>query len=107
MGKKKRLPRRLPKQYEQALKLSPRLVEARNNLATIHCQKGEIERAISELEEAIRLKPDSGRAHYELGVALARTGNRAGGIEHLKLAAQGPDQDAKAAAVQVLRSLGQ
>jgi Tfp pilus assembly protein PilF len=41
------------------LKLSPRLVEARNNLATILCQKGEIDRAISELEEAIRIQPDN------------------------------------------------
>jgi hypothetical protein len=59
------------------------------------------------LEAAIRLKPDSGRAHYELGVALARSGNRAGSIEHLRIAAQGPDEDARAAAAQLLRSLGQ
>ncbi len=52
-------PEKAVKQYEQALKLSPRLVEARNNLATILCQKGEIDRAISELEEAIRIQPDN------------------------------------------------
>jgi Flp pilus assembly protein TadD len=55
----------------------------------------------------VRLTPASGRAHYELGVALARAGDRAGAVEHLKLAAQGPEADAKAAALQVLRSLGQ
>ena len=68
---------------------------------------GDSQGGIRELEAAIRLKPDSGRAHYELGVALAQAGNRAGAIEHLKLAAQGPDAEAKAAALQVLRSLGQ
>jgi predicted CXXCH cytochrome family protein len=68
---------------------------------------GDSSGGIRELEAAIRLKPDSGRAHYELGVALARTGNRAGAVEHLKTAAQGPDADARAAALQVLKSLGQ
>jgi hypothetical protein len=42
-----------------------------------------------------------------LGVALARTGKRDEGVAHLKLAAQGPEADARAAALQVLRSLGQ
>jgi len=34
-------------------------------------------------------------------------GDRVGAVEHLKAAAQGPDAAAKAAALQVLRSLGQ
>ncbi len=89
-------------------------VEADPDYATAHLlfgrlllASGDSQSGIRELETAIRLKPDSGRGHYELGVALARAGNRAGAIEHLKLAAQGPDADAKAAALQVLRSLGQ
>jgi predicted CXXCH cytochrome family protein len=89
-------------------------VEADQQLATAHLLLGQLLLAsgdspggIRELEAGIRLKPDSGRAHYELGVALARSGNRARAIEQLKLAARGPDADARAAALQVLRSLGQ
>ena len=83
------------------------LAAARLLLGQLLLASGDGPGGIRELETAIRLKPDSGRAHYELGVALARTGKREGGVAHLKLAAQGPDADARAAALQVLRSLGQ
>lgn len=90
-----------------AVAMNPDLAAAHELLGRLLSAKGDFQSAIRELESAIRLKPNSGLAHYELGVALARTGNRAGAIEHLKLAAQGPDSDARAAALQVLRSLGQ
>lgn len=94
-------------QVKAAVEGDPELAAARLLLGQLLLASGDSLGGIRELEAAIRLKPDSGRAHYELGVALARTGNRTGAIEHLKLAAQGPDTDARAAALQVLRSLGQ
>ena len=94
-------------QAKAAVEADPEFAAARLLLGQLLLASGDSPGGIRELEAAIRLKPDSGRAHYELGVALARRGNRAGAIEHLKVAAQGPDADARAAALQVLRSLGQ
>jgi tetratricopeptide (TPR) repeat protein len=90
-----------------AAEADPQLAGARLLFGQLLLAGGDLQGGIRELRAAITLKPDSGRAHYELGVALGRTGDRAGAVEHLKLAAQGPDTDAKAAALQVLRSLGQ
>src|SRR5437879_5131962 len=70
-----------------------------------YCQ-GDSQAGVRELQLALRLKPDSGRAHYELGVALGRLGNSAAAAEHLKMAAQGTDPDAKAAALEMLRRIG-
>jgi len=94
-------------QVKAALESDPTLAAARLLLGQLLLTSGDAPGGIRELEAAIRLKPDSGRAHYELGVALARTGRREAGVAQLKLAAQGPDADARAAALQVLRSLGQ
>ena len=80
---------------------------ARLLLGQLLLTAGDSKGGITELEAAIKLQPDSGRAHYELGVELARTGNRASALEHLKLAAQSREAEVKAAALQVLRSLGQ
>ena len=57
-------------------KRDPELAPARLLLGQLLLASGDGPGGIRELEAAIRLKPDSGRAHYELGVALARTGNR-------------------------------
>jgi predicted CXXCH cytochrome family protein len=89
-----------------AREADPDLAAARVLLGQLLLARGDAPAGILELEAAVRLKPDSGRAHYELGVALAPN-NRTKAIEHLKLAAQGPDADARAAAMQVLRTLGQ
>jgi len=94
-------------QAKAAVEDDAELAPARLLLGQLLLAASDMRGGIRELEAAIRLKPDSGRAHYELGVALARTGDRAAGIEHLKTAAQASDSDARAAAIQVLRSLGQ
>lgn len=39
-------------------------------------RKGDLEGAIAAYRTAIRLKPDLADAHYNLGVALIRTGRR-------------------------------
>jgi predicted CXXCH cytochrome family protein len=90
-----------------AVDADPNFAAAHLLLGQLLLTSGDSRGGMRELEATIRLKPDSGRAHYELGVALARAGDRAQAIAHLKLAAQGQDADAKAAALQVLRSLGQ
>jgi predicted CXXCH cytochrome family protein len=94
-------------QVKAAVEADPELAAARLLLGQILVAGGDAQGGIRELETAIKLKPDYGPAHYELGVALARAGNRTAAIEHLKSAVQGRDAQAKAAALQVLRSLGQ
>ena len=94
-------------QVKAAVEADPALAAARLLLGQLLLASGDLQGGIRELEATILIKTDSGKAHYELGVALARSGNRARAKEHLTIAAQGPDADAKAAALQVLRSLGQ
>ena len=67
--------------------------------------KGDLSGARRELSEAVRLQPGNGRAQVELGMLLARQGDRAGAIPHLTAAAQGSDPDIRAAAEQALRAL--
>ena len=68
--------------------------------------KGDMDGSARELQAAVRLQPDFWRAQYELGEVLARKGAAGAALEHLRLAAQGTDAEAKAAAMQLLRSLG-
>jgi Flp pilus assembly protein TadD len=47
---------------------------ARNNLGNACAMKGQIEEAIHQYQETLRLKPDYAPAHYNLGVTLYRSG---------------------------------
>jgi Flp pilus assembly protein TadD len=76
-------------------------------LGALLATRGDLEGAKRELQTAVRLQPNLWRAHFELGVVLGREHDSAGAVEHLKLAAEGSDPDAKASAQQLLKSLGQ
>ncbi len=45
---------------------------AHNNLGNALLKKGQIDEAISQYQEAIRMKPNYAEAHYNLGGALDR-----------------------------------
>jgi Flp pilus assembly protein TadD len=62
--------------------------------------------AARELSTAVNLQPDFWRAHYELGIALSMKGDTAGATQHFRLAAQGNDPAAKAAALELLQKSG-
>jgi tetratricopeptide (TPR) repeat protein len=47
-------------------------------------QDGKVPEAISELQEAARLDPQSGEAHYQLGLAMARAGRKDEGTAELQ-----------------------
>jgi Flp pilus assembly protein TadD len=69
--------------------------------------KGDLAGAIREIETALNLNPASGRAHYELGVALSQSDDNARAIEHFKIAARDVDPNIRAAAAEMLRRIGQ
>jgi Flp pilus assembly protein TadD len=69
--------------------------------------RGDLGSAVREFQAAVKLQPDLWRAQYELGVALGKSKDFAGALEHLKIAAQGSDADVKAEATGLLQRLGQ
>ena len=53
--------------------------------------EGKISEAISHYEEAIRLQPNFGKAHLELGAALGRKGDKAGAVTEFRAAEADPN----------------
>jgi predicted CXXCH cytochrome family protein len=76
-------------------------------LGGLLADKGDMSGASSELQTAIGLQPDFWRAQFELGIVLGAQGDSAGAVQHLRIAAQGRDPQASAAAKQALQRLGQ
>jgi Flp pilus assembly protein TadD len=62
--------------------------------------------ALPHYREAVRIQPESTRAHLGLGSALAATGDPAGAVPHLQKAAAGSDAAAREQAARLLRQLG-
>ena len=60
-------------------------------------QRGDLEEAIAEFRTAIRLKPDDGDAHYNLGIALADQGNREEAIAEYRKARDNAPRGSKLA----------
>ncbi|MCD6405293.1 MAG: tetratricopeptide repeat protein [Planctomycetes bacterium] len=48
-------------------------------------QDGNYEDAIAEFKEAIRINPDDAEAHYGLGVAYFKQGNRSAALDEYKI----------------------
>jgi Flp pilus assembly protein TadD len=62
----------------------PRSAEARNNLGGALLVRGEIDEAVEELQQALRLDPTHAEAHSNLGVALTRRGRLPEAIDHYR-----------------------
>ena len=60
--------------WEYTLPRNPGAWLAHNNLGQIRLQEGRVPEAVSECEEAVRLKPAFAPAHSNLGLALAQAG---------------------------------
>ncbi len=93
------------KQAQLAVEADPRSAPGHELWGALLAEKGDLPSARRELLEAVRLQPANGRAQVELGMVLLRQGDRAGALPHLTTASQGQDQEAKAAAAQILRGL--
>ena len=69
---------------------------AQNNLGEVLLQKGSVNEAISHYQQALKIKPDYGDAHYNLGNALMRKGSVGEAISHYQQALQINPADADA-----------
>jgi tetratricopeptide (TPR) repeat protein len=69
--------------FQAALRLNPRLFDARRGLAAIDVNLGKKREAEALYEEAIRLDPTDARPHFELA-ELALPDDRPQAIRHLK-----------------------
>jgi Flp pilus assembly protein TadD len=93
-------------QARAVIDADPRSAVGHELLGSLMSGAGNLLGALPELQTAVRLKPDFWRAQFELGAVLASRGDSAAATEHLKLAAQGADPQASAAARQALQQMG-
>ena len=63
---------------------------------------GQPARAMEHYREAVRIRPDFGRANLSLGAALADSGDRAGGLPYLQKAAKSDDPVVRKEALDIL-----
>jgi tetratricopeptide (TPR) repeat protein len=74
------------KLYEKAVAAAPEQSKYRINLALTLIDLGEVDKASAMLQKIVKDEPDNALAHYNLGVALNRTGQGGLAIDHLKKA---------------------
>lgn len=75
-------------EFEKALEIDPRSVEARVNLADLHRARGADNEAEAVLREGIARVPRAAPLHYALGLALIRQKQAATGVKELGEAAR-------------------
>jgi tetratricopeptide (TPR) repeat protein len=74
------------KLYEAALKSSPDLASAWNNLGAIYMKERNYRAAVSVLQKALRIKPNDADPYYNLACLYALQENVAQGLSYLKKA---------------------
>ncbi len=92
-------------QIEAALGLNPKLAEAHDLLGTLLERKGQVDAALREYSEAVRLRPELSHAQLDLGGVLANRGDKAGAVEHLRLAAKSSDPGLREIALRLLKEV--
>ena len=92
--------------YNQALKLNPKLVAAFNNRGIAYAQKGEYDRAIADFNQALLLNPKDAYAFNDRGNAYELKGDKVKAIESYRQAlAVAQDPQVKEFAQQKLKEL--
>src|SRR5229473_2891345 len=84
-------------QYEEILRISPRLAAAYNNLGSIYVQQREFRKAAQVLQRGLQINRDMPSASALLGIALYETGDYAGAKPRLEVALRANPEDGNAA----------
>ena len=84
-------------EYEEILKISPRLAAAYNNLGSIYVQQREFRKAAQVLQRGLQINRDMPSASALLGIALYETGDYAGAKPRLEVALRANPEDGNAA----------
>jgi tetratricopeptide (TPR) repeat protein len=63
-------------QFQLARKQAPHAPNVWNNLAVAYLDKGDLDKAMSALQHALKLKPDYASAHFHLGQLYDKMGDR-------------------------------
>ncbi len=75
--------RRTIRELERQLSMNPHDVAARNDLGRILVEDGKFDEGREHLALAIKRMAESAETNYFLGIALLRTGDESGGLEHI------------------------
>lgn len=70
--------------YRKMLEADPRNVALHDDLALLGIESGNLELAIEEFAESVRLRPAAAASHYNLGNALVAAHRASDAIEHLR-----------------------
>jgi hypothetical protein len=72
--------------YNQALEANPRFYPALIGRGVLFGRDGQIDKALADFREALKIAPNDAKAHYNMGVILANQGKRAEAVQHLSTA---------------------
>jgi predicted CXXCH cytochrome family protein len=93
-------------QYQSALQFNPGSADLHFSLGSVFAAEEKPQEAVSQLKKSIELDPRQYAAHLQLSIVLFKLGNRNDARTHCRLAMQSSDPDLRAAALQLLRQLG-
>jgi tetratricopeptide (TPR) repeat protein len=82
--------------WEQAERATDDNLYARVNLGWLLMERGDVERAVGEFDEALRISPESALAHNDKGLALIRLGRSAEALREFEDAVHFDDRYAEA-----------
>ncbi|HEY4085291.1 MAG TPA: tetratricopeptide repeat protein [Bryobacteraceae bacterium] len=90
---------------QKSLQTDPNQPVAHELLGGLLEAEGKISEAVTHYKEAIRLRPDYGKARVDLGKMLSRAGDRAGAAGEFRVALSDPDPQIRAMAAEGLGAL--
>ncbi|MEO5922278.1 MAG: tetratricopeptide repeat protein [Bryobacteraceae bacterium] len=91
---------------ERSLQANPAQPVAHEVVGRLLEVEAKVPEAITHYQEAIRLRPDFGQAHLDMGIVLARSGDRVAAAEEFRRAQLDPDPQVRQAAASGLAALG-
>ncbi len=91
---------------EKSLQADPRQPIAHEVVGRLLDAEGRVPEAVSHYQEALRLQPNFGQAHLDMGDVLARRGDRSGAAMEFRAAQYDPDPQVRRSAAAGLAAVG-